>query len=155
MTNQIIITLPGPPRGKERPRVGVHGVYTPSGTRAYEADLKLMARIAMRGRERLEGPLKVLVIGTMQVPRSWPANLRSGALDNMAWPTVRPDWDNIGKTTDALNGLVWGDDAQVIDGRVIKAYGADPGVRVIVQTLEGDALLDTLAVLRAGAGGAA
>ena len=114
-----------------------------------------MARIAMRGRERLEGPLKVLVIGTMQVPRSWPANLRAGALANMAWPTVRPDWDNIGKTPDALNGLVWGDDAQVIDGRVIKAYGADPGVRVIVQALEGDALLDTLAVLRAGAGGAA
>lgn len=148
MSNQIIITLPGPPKGKGRPRVGAHGVYTPSDTRSYEADLKLMARVAMRGRERLDGPLKVLVIGTMQVPRSWPANLRAGALDNLAWPTVRPDWDNIGKTTDALNGVVWGDDAQVIDGRVIKAYGADPGVRVIVRPLDGDALIDTLSTLR-------
>ena len=148
MSAPIIITLPGQPRGKERPRAGSGGFYTPSPTRAYEADLKLMARVAMRGRDRLEGPLKVLVIGTMQVPRSWPVNLRAGALDNLSWPTVRPDWDNIGKTTDALNGVVWGDDAQVIDGRVIKAYGAEPGVRVIVRLLDGDALIDTLSTLR-------
>lgn len=155
MSAPIIITLPGPPRGKERPRVGAHSVYTPSGTRAYEADLKLMARIAMRGRPLLTGPLKVIVVAGMPVPRSWPAVRRNAALNSLTWPVMRPDWDNIGKTTDALNGVVWGDDAQVIDGRVIKAYGREPGVRVIVQALEGDALLDTLAVLRAGAGGAA
>lgn len=36
---------------------------------------------------------------------------------------VKPDWDNIGKiVSDAFNKLLWKDDAQVADSRVVKRY---------------------------------
>lgn len=52
--------------------------------------------------------------------------------------TVKPDRDNIEKSTqDALNGILWKDDAQIVDGRVSKRYvAADqplPGCLVTVR----------------------
>jgi hypothetical protein len=38
-------------------------------------------------------------------------------------PTCRPDWDNFAKSIcDALNGMFWKDDSQIVDCRVSKRY---------------------------------
>lgn len=49
-------------------------------------------------------------------------------------PTVKPDWDNVGKIVcDALNGIAWHDDAQVTQATVRKLYGPVPMVTVVIQ----------------------
>ena len=46
-------------------------------------------------------------------------------------PTVKPDWDNIGKIiSDALNGIAYKDDAQVVSCTVEKRYSNTPCVEV-------------------------
>ena len=49
-------------------------------------------------------------------------------------PIVKCDWDNIGKIVcDALNGIAYHDDKQVVDGQVRKFYSEQPRVVVTIQ----------------------
>jgi len=52
--------------------------------------------------------------------------------------TSRPDTGKLARsTTDALTSILWRDDAQIIKETHSKAYGARPGVTVIVREVEG------------------
>ena len=125
------------PRGKKP----FATVYTPAETRAYERALGMAAKVAMRGREPLSGPLRLAVTAFMPIPRSWSQKKRDAALAGTVRPVVKPDWDNLGKMTDALKGIVWRDDTQVVDGRVIKIYAERPRLRVEVALCETGSLL--------------
>jgi Holliday junction resolvase RusA-like endonuclease len=70
------------------------------------------------------------------VPASWPRNKRDAALAGVIRPTGRPDFDNICKMVDALNGIVWLDDTQVVDARVEKHYSERACLTVCVEELE-------------------
>jgi Holliday junction resolvase RusA-like endonuclease len=73
----------------------------------------------------LEGALTVVVDAIWMLPRS--ASKRNPPTHKAS----RPDADNIGKQIgDALNGVVWRDDAQIVDIRVRKLYG--PAARTVV-----------------------
>jgi len=55
-------------------------------------------------------------------------------LEGRVLPTSKPDGDNNLKLVqDALNEIVWRDDAQVVDARVIKRYAAEPALRIQVR----------------------
>ena len=57
---------------------------------------------------------------------------------NEILPCKAPDWDNIGKiVTDALNGLAYEDDKQIVDAHVIKLYSDQPRVEVELEEIEG------------------
>jgi Holliday junction resolvase RusA-like endonuclease len=132
----IAFTVAGPPKGKGRPRVARSGhVYTPEATRNYEALLRLVAQQAMAGRPPLDGPVRVTITATFAVPASWPRKRREAALSGAVFPTVKPDFDNCAKLCDGINGVVWLDDKQVIDGRVIKIYGDAPSTRFEINEL--------------------
>lgn len=48
-------------------------------------------------------------------------------------PITKPDWDNVGKiVSDALNGIAYRDDSQIVDARVVKRYSDNPMVKVSV-----------------------
>lgn len=48
-------------------------------------------------------------------------------------PTVKPDWDNIGKlVSDALNGIAYDDDKSVVDAVVRKYYSDRPRTQITV-----------------------
>jgi Holliday junction resolvase RusA-like endonuclease len=118
-------------------------LYTPAETRAYEKALALVAKVAMAGAGKpapITGPLRLTVTAFMPVPASWSRKKRDAALAGAIRPTVKPDWDNIGKMTDALKGIIWNDDTQVVDGRVVKTYDEHPRLRVEIEVLEGDLL---------------
>ena len=136
----VSIYLSGPPRGKGRPKFSsVQGrprAITDAATRNYEASLKIAAQLAMRGVAPLTGALDVLMIATFPIAPSWPKKRQAAALSGAERPTGRPDGDNLLKTTDALNGVVWVDDAQVVDGTVRKRYGAAPGLLIEVRPAE-------------------
>jgi Holliday junction resolvase RusA-like endonuclease len=130
----IEFVLAGPPRGKERVKQGAAGhSYTPERTVTYEGRLAYAAQIAMDGRPPLDGPLVLDVRMFFPVPASWPQKRRAAALSGKERPTVKPDWDNGGKLTDALNLIVWIDDKQVVDGRVRKFYSDRPRTEVRIR----------------------
>lgn len=130
----IEIFLAGAPRGKERVKTAADGhAYTPERTVAFEGRLAYAAQLAMGERPPLEGPLELDVIMYLAVPASKPKKWRDAALRGEIRPTVKPDWDNGGKLTDALNLIVWIDDKQIVDGRVRKWYSDRPRTEVRVK----------------------
>lgn len=111
------IFIPGNPVGKGRPRFGKGNVYTPSPTKAKEREVATLAKIAMIGRKPFTGAVKVQV-------KAWMPGSR----------TARPDCDNVWKLyTDALNGIVYGDDSQIVEMQMTKFSGGTPQVVVTVE----------------------
>lgn len=144
----IVVVLDGEPRGWARPRVRVikpaSGAAFPSffmdaKTRAFEKALQWQAKAAMRSQPPFEGPVAVKVVAAMAVPTSWPNRKRDAALAGTLRPTGKPDWDNFAKMLDAFNGIVWVDDAQVVEGSVRKVYSETPSLRVDIQAAGIDA----------------
>jgi Holliday junction resolvase RusA-like endonuclease len=71
-------------------------------------------------------------------------------------PVTKPDFDNLGKMVDALNGIAFTDDSQITTGRVYKRYalqGMTPGVYILLEDdLPAVNHLDWLASIVAGVG---
>lgn len=135
----IEIEIPGPVRGKGRPRFvrRTGRTYTPTETANYEAFVRLLARDAMQGREPIpQGvPVRCRVEVTMAVPQSWSRRKQEAAIEG-ARPTKKPDIDNIAKILgDSLNGIVWHDDAQIAECSISKRWGEADGVTVSVEAL--------------------
>jgi len=136
----IEIVLAGAPVGKGRPRfVKATGrAFTPERTVRFEDRLSLAAQAAMNGQPLMEGPLKVLVEARMPIPVSKPKKWQAAALAGQIRPVVKPDADNFAKMLDACNLVVWTDDSQVVDLRVLKFYSTAPELRVRVEHINED-----------------
>lgn len=137
----VAFLVPGQPQGKGRPRVGkVAGhvrMFTPPKTESYEALIALFAHQAMQGRPLITGPVTVALQIGFAIPASWSKKKRAQAEQGAIHPTTKPDVDNVLKAVcDAINGVVWVDDVQVVALAVRKFYGASPGLRVLVSPLE-------------------
>ena len=135
----ISFKVPGLPHGKGRPRVAVRGgharVYTPQKTASYESLVKMAGHMAMGEREPVVGPVYVVLTATFPIPASWSKKKQAEVRTGCMWHTGKPDADNIMKTMDALNGVVWKDDSQVALSKVQKLYGCNPGLDVLVEVL--------------------
>ena len=131
----VTIFIAGPVRGKGRPRfVRATGrTYTPPATASYEAVLRYAAQEAMRGREMFLCPVRISIVADFDIPKSFSKKAAEAARLGYAKPAKKPDWDNIAKLTDALNGIVFKDDAQIIDGQIIKRYSTEPGLSIEVR----------------------
>lgn len=138
MLTNVAFVIPGEPQGKGRARVGKtfggHArMFTPQKTVAYECLVALAAQSAMAGAGPFLGPLAVEIEAVHTIPASWSKKRKAAALAGLERPATKPDWDNIGKAiSDGGNGVVWADDRQIVDGRVIRRYGERPEVRVRV-----------------------
>lgn len=137
----VEFTVPGQPQGKGRPRIGrVKGharMFTPAKTVTYESTVALFAHQAMQGRPLLVGPVEVAVELVCAIPASWSPKKREQAEQGAIRPTTKPDVDNVLKAVfDAINGVVWVDDVQVVGLSARKTYGAAPGVYVAVLPAE-------------------
>jgi Holliday junction resolvase RusA-like endonuclease len=137
-------TIPGQPVAKGRPkfaRRGAHVVaYTPEKTASYENLVKLAASTAMRGIEPTARPIALQVTLNLQVPASWSNKRRAAAVAGTICATKKPDADNVLKgIKDGCNGIVWKDDAQVVDIRLQKRYSDAPCAIVHVIEVAGEA----------------
>lgn len=119
----VIFTVPGPPQGKARARTTRYGTYTPENTVLYENLIKLMYQQTTRDIFDNEEPLEVIVCAYFEPTKSTSKKLRKQMLDGLVYPTKKPDADNIGKVVcDALNGIAYKDDTQVVCLTVYKRY---------------------------------
>jgi len=136
----IEFEVPGQPVGKGRPRIGKVGaharMFTPAKTASYEGMVALAAHRAMSGAALIEGPCTVRMRIECQIPASWSAKKQRSAAAGEIFPTTKPDVDNVVKAIfDAINGVVWKDDVQVVDLALTKRYSLAPGVLVTVEPI--------------------
>lgn len=134
----ITISLPGEPVAKGRPRASlrrtragllrVH-MHTPERTSTYEGRVRAAAQeeaLAMRELMTLPltGPIGVTLRITFEPPASWSRKKREAAIRGEIKHVSRPDIDNVVKAwLDALNGIVYRDDSQIVRLTATKAYG--------------------------------
>lgn len=110
------------PVAKQRPRFSRSKVaYTPSKTRNFESTIRAMGKGMMA--KPLEGALCVTLIFTFKKPKSVKRELM----------TVKPDLDNLIKFCDALNGVFWVDDNQIIEIHARKEYGEKSQIKVTIE----------------------
>ncbi|MDR8105562.1 RusA family crossover junction endodeoxyribonuclease [Burkholderia cenocepacia] len=137
IAQRVEFVVPGAPIAKGRPKFARRGAhvttYTPEKTERYENLVKMAARAAMRSAAPYAGPIRLIVHIGLPIPSSWSAKKQEAAAAGAIGATKKPDWSNVVKSIeDGLNGIVYVDDAQIIDGWVSKRYSCSPGVRVEV-----------------------
>jgi len=149
-SDPVTFIVPGEPLGwartrpRFRPKPGAANLYfTPYKQRQYAATIGWKAKDAMRARAWLTGPLMLRVAALF----TWPVNTskRERARPFAFWKVTKPDWDNLGKlVSDACNKIVYKDDAQVCDSRIIKGYSDKPGLYVTIE--QANSNMDALAM---------
>jgi Holliday junction resolvase RusA-like endonuclease len=137
MTFVVTFMVDGNPVAKGRPRFAKRGkfvqTYTPQKTKDYESLVMDAASAAMGVTEPLTTPVKILIYIRMPIPASYSKKKHQDCLDQLIRPTKKPDWDNVAKAiTDALNGIVYVDDCQIVEAHVTKRYSDVVGVSVTV-----------------------
>lgn len=84
-------------------------------------------------------PLAGMVVLTISVyrsiPKSMPGKKRDLAIKGLLRPISRPDLDNYVKVKDALNGILWKDDSQVVRIVADKYYSETPRIEFEVSTI--------------------
>lgn len=136
----LSIVIPGEPIAWARVRGTGSNRFTAPEQKSFKRTISQYAWAAGARREKAL-PKHVAVSLTVRVlvavPKSWSATDRTAALAGHLRPVVTPDLDNwIKLPMDAFNGLVWTDDAQVVDfGESGKFYSASPCLEITVRRL--------------------
>ena len=136
--------IPGKAVAQARPRFTSRGSYV----RAYEPQKcseykQLVRRCAYEQcaitaeNAAYAGPAAVTVIEFRAIPKSWSKKRHEAARNGVILPLTKPDTDNVLKgIKDALTGVLWADDAQVVHDMVMKFYDDEPYVTVQVSYLD-------------------
>ncbi|WP_167957941.1 RusA family crossover junction endodeoxyribonuclease [Anaerosporobacter faecicola] len=142
----IDFTIPGNPQGKARARTFYNtrvkhmSSITPEKTVLYENLIKTRCLEALEHQTLpftiFEGPLDVTIKCFFAPPKSTSKKVRKKMLDSEILPTKKPDIDNICKVVlDALNGIAYKDDTQVVQLQMEKLYNDEPYVRVWISEM--------------------
>lgn len=134
----ITFEVDGDPVGKQRARHRRVGnfiqTYTPEKTRSYEKQIKDAAKQAMGITEPLETPISLYLYIRAPIPKSTTKKALQGILDGLIKPIKKPDASNVLKSVeDAMNGVVYKDDSQIVNLHVTKVYDKNPGVSICVK----------------------
>lgn len=109
---------------------------TPQQTKSYE-DLIRWSYKAAGGQFYGNKYIDVSIIAFYPIPQSWSKKKKQDARGHIIRPTTKPDCDNIIKVVlDALNGVAYYDDKQVVSVSCKKFYAEQEGLRVLIRTNE-------------------
>lgn len=127
----ICLTIPGPPVGKQRAHVCKTGrAFTPAKTVNYEALVKQTFAAKYPDFVPMPGPVRMILSIYLMESKETQRKLKKG---NVVYPTIKPDISNILKSIeDALNGLAYVDDKQIISVYAEKKNSLRPCVEIIV-----------------------
>ena len=112
------------PKAKQSFRMGKHG-YQSKAVTDYQKAIKAMALAQTKPSQRNQsGMLFVSVEFVYSWPKTWAKGRLAKAQENICYRIARPDVDNLCKGVfDALNGLIWVDDSQIVCIHAWKRYG--------------------------------
>lgn len=139
---EMNFTVIGTPVGKSRPKfstVNGHAVaYTPQKTANYETLVKLSYQQQCGDCKPFDKdvPLTAVIHAYFPIPKSVSKRKREIMSGGLFPHTKKPDTDNLAKCVlDALNGIAYQDDSQIVALRVTKYYAEEPHVDVEIYEL--------------------
>ena len=135
-TEVYTTTIPGEPIAKARPRMTKNGhTYTPKRTVDYERMVQTLF-YQKYGSPKIEGAVLLELELYMGIPKSASKKRKARMLSHEERPTKRPDLDNCLKAVcDALNGIAYKDDSQIVGAVVQKFYSDEPRVEIEIKKL--------------------
>lgn len=148
---RVMFWVPGRPQpaGSKRAfpirrKTGAMGVAVTDdnpATKGWQAVVLWEAAGAMdsAGAEMFAGPLGLAVTFTLRRPKGhFGSGRNADKLRDSAprWPIVKPDATKLLRAVeDAMSGVVWRDDAQVVEQMASKVYGSPEGAQIAVWKL--------------------
>lgn len=134
------VTIPIKPVPKGRPRATICAkrgrikIYTPKTTTDYEKAIAETWKQATRGfKYDREQPLYVNLVFGLPIAKSTPKGKAEQMAQGIIRHTKKPDADNLAKAVmDALNGVAWEDDSQVVKVSIFKEYAKEPYVYIYI-----------------------
>lgn len=150
--NEVYFIVDGRVQPKQRPRVVRRRVkvgkdyvtktmtYTPDATHKYEEKVRSAYIDAVEGQDvKLEGALSMTVNIYCQIPKSTPKKTKTRMICGEIRPATHTgDIDNLFKAiSDALNGLAYEDDSQIVEGVVRKFYSETARAEVTIREVDG------------------
>lgn len=143
MNSIIHFTVPGQPQGKARARTGYNPKvkrvtsHTPENTVLYENLIKTCYLQNTIGMFNDDESLELRINAFFEPAKSTSKKKKDQMLAGVIYPTKKPDIDNIAKAVlDALNGIAYHDDRQVIRLAVAKCYSQQARLEIEVRKIE-------------------
>lgn len=136
----IKIIVYGEPVAQGRPRATtVNGrvrMYDPKKSRDFKHYLKLAAS-KHRPEQLIEGPISLEVKVYKPTLKSFSKKKKAAAEAGQLRPTTKPDVSNYLKLIeDALTGVIWKDDSQIIDCSISKYYSETPRTEIQIKEMD-------------------
>ena len=135
----INFTIYGEPTAKGRPRFFRAGnfvrTYTPKATMQAENDFKIQS---LQYKPIIPYTQEIILSIRVfkKIPKGFSKIKQIAAENRSLRPTTKPDWDNYGKLVcDAMNGIFWKDDSQIVSAWVEKYYSDRPRIEVSMEAL--------------------
>ena len=135
--DSISFCVHGEPKGKGRPRFTKSGhAYTPKDTIDYENRIRQAYRMA--DAPMLTGDIGMAIRAYYGIPKSRSNRIKAEMAEGSIRPTKKPDADNVIKViADALNGIAYHDDSQIVEVHLEKWYADEPRIEVMLSMIAG------------------
>jgi len=134
-------SVPGKVIAKQSFRYTKDGVkYTNSSVKTYANWVRICFQRAYP--EHLpsvffEKALKIRIVAYFEIPKSYSKKKKEMAKKGQIRPIVKPDTDNISKNIkDALNGIAYPDDKQVVSEHIYKCYSENASAEIEIEVLK-------------------
>lgn len=136
----MMVRINGLIQPKGRPRFARRGAYvktyTPKATKDSEEYIRAEYLRQTRQKQPLEGAVNVCIEFHYAPPKGTSKTQTVEMLMGKIHRTKKPDIDNLEKTIlDALNGVAWVDDKQIIELHAIKKYDSQDYTIIYVEAV--------------------
>lgn len=132
----IYFVVYGEPVAQGRPRFARRGnhvmTYDSEDSRVYKDTVYSIA-LQNKPKELIQGPINLVIKCYRGIPKAILSSKKKleKAISGELLPTTKPDVDNYAKgIKDALNGVIWKDDSQVVSLTVSKHYSITPRIEI-------------------------
>ena len=129
------LVIPIEPVEQQRPRIrkGGRGLYDPKKVRDFKKEVA--EYVKQQDFSKFEDKaLNVKIKFYRQVQNSISKKERELRLSDVHRPIVKPDLDNYTKSIlDALNSVLWDDDAKIVHAELDKIYSEKPRIEIEVE----------------------
>jgi Holliday junction resolvase RusA-like endonuclease len=137
-SRSIQFNVPGMAVGKSRPKLARNSDSASAYEKMdnYESFVRMVASVKMRRWRLYDCPVSLSLSICVSPPSSWPLEKQKKAKLGRLPPTTSPSVCNIIKLyRDAMTGVVWIDDKQILGINAQKYYGSTPSVEVTVREI--------------------